>query len=48
MVIVATMSLAHIELLVAGPFVRTMLEGAIVALLVIVVVFVGIMVSVAS
>jgi hypothetical protein len=48
MVTVAALTLAHIELLVAGPFVRTMLQGAIVAFLVIAVVFVGIMVSVAS
>jgi len=48
MMIVAVLSFAHIELLVAGSFIPTMLEGAIVAFLVIVVVFVGIMVSVAS
>ena len=48
MVVVAALSFAHIELLVTGPFVRTMLQGAIVTALVIVVVFVGIMVSVGS
>ena len=48
MMIVAVLSFAHIELLVAGPSVHTMVEGAIVASLVIVVIFVGIMISVAS
>jgi hypothetical protein len=46
MVIVLALSFAHIELLIGGPFARTLIEGGIVAAVIIVVLFVFVSISV--